>query len=57
VVQALGIQFLFMTGALALALAWQGAFHLDNTAGALAALAPAMAGVWLGQTIRHSLIA
>jgi hypothetical protein len=32
-----------MTGALALALAWQGAFHLDNTAGALAALAPTMA--------------
>lgn len=54
-VQALGIQFLFMTGALALALAWQGAFHLGNTIAALAALAPTMAGVWLGQKIRHSL--
>ena len=54
-VQALGIQFLFMIGALILALAWQGAFHVGNMVGGVLALAPTMAGVWLGQKIRHAL--
>jgi uncharacterized protein len=54
-VQALGIQFLFIIGALTLALAWQGAVHLSNAIGGVVALAPTMAGVWLGQKIRHAL--
>ncbi len=54
-VQALGIQFLFIIGALTLALAWQGAFTLGNTVGGLAAIAPTMVGVWLGQKIRYAL--
>lgn len=54
-VQALGIQFLFIIGALTVALAWQGAFTLGNAIGGLAAIAPTMAGVWLGQKIRHTL--
>lgn len=54
-VQALGIQFLFIIGALTLALAWQGAFTLGNSIGGIVAIAPTMAGVWLGQKIRHAL--
>lgn len=54
-VQALGIQFLFITSALTLALAWQGAFTLGNSIGGLAAIAPTMAGVWIGQKVRHTL--
>jgi uncharacterized membrane protein YfcA len=56
-VQALGILFVFILGALALALAWQGAFHLTNVIGGVAALAPTMLGVWLGQKGRHALSA
>lgn len=54
-VQALGILFLFMIGAITLALAWQGGFHLANTASGIAAIAPTMAGVWLGQKVREVL--
>lgn len=54
-VQALGIEFLFITGALTLALAWQGAFHLGNAIGGVLALVPTLAGVWAGQKIRHAL--
>jgi uncharacterized membrane protein YfcA len=53
-VQALGIMFLFMIGALTLALVWQGAFHFDTTVSGVAAIVPTMAGVWLGQKGRHA---
>ena len=43
-VQALGIMFLFIIGMLAVVLAWQGAYHLANLAGSVAAIAPTMAG-------------
>jgi uncharacterized membrane protein YfcA len=56
-VQALGIIFLFIIGALALALAVQGAFDLGNLAGAILALIPTFAGVWLGQKARHAVSA
>jgi uncharacterized membrane protein YfcA len=56
-VQALGILFVFILGALTVALAWQGAFHLTNTIGGVAALAPTMLGVWLGQKGRRALSA
>jgi uncharacterized protein len=53
-VQALGIMFLFIIGALTVALAIQGAFTPANTAGGLAAIAPTFLGVWLGQKARHA---
>jgi uncharacterized membrane protein YfcA len=53
-VQALGVMFLFIIGALTLALVWQGAFHLETTASGIAALAPTMIGVWLGQKGREA---
>ncbi|MBV8191238.1 MAG: sulfite exporter TauE/SafE family protein [Alphaproteobacteria bacterium] len=51
-VQALGIMFMLIIGALTLALVLQGAFDLGNTVGALAAIVPTFAGVWLGQRAR-----
>lgn len=54
-VQALGIMFLFITGMLAISLALHGAFHLTNSVGSVAALAPALLGVWLGQKARRRL--
>lgn len=54
-VQALGIMFLFITGMLAVSLALHGAYHLTNSLGSLAAIAPTMAGVWLGQRARRRL--
>jgi uncharacterized membrane protein YfcA len=56
-VQALGIMFIFIMGALTTALAIQGAFTLTNLLGGIAALAPAFAGVWLGQKARHAVSA
>ncbi len=53
-VQALGIMFLFIIGALTVALALQGAFHVGNLAGAIAAIVPTFAGVWIGQKARHA---
>ncbi len=53
-VQALGIMFIFIMGALTTALAIQGAFTLVNLLGGIAALAPAFAGVWLGQKARRA---
>jgi uncharacterized protein len=52
-VQALGVMFLFIIGALTLALAWQGAFHMATTTSGIAALVPTMFGMWLGQKARH----
>ena len=53
-VQALGIMFLFIIGALTLALAFQGAFHSTNLIGAIAAIVPTFLGVWIGQKTRHA---
>jgi uncharacterized membrane protein YfcA len=54
-VQALGIMFLFITGMLAVSLALHGAYHLTNSIAGVAAVAPTMAGVWLGQHARRRL--
>ncbi len=56
-VQALGIMFLFIIGMLAAVLAWQGAYHVTNLASSIAAIAPTMVGVWLGQHARRRLSA
>jgi uncharacterized membrane protein YfcA len=53
-VQALGIMFLFIIGALTVALAVQGAFDLTNLLGAIAAIVPTFLGVWLGQKARRA---
>ena len=54
-VQALGIMFVFITGMLAVSLALHGAYHLTNSLGSIAAIAPTMVGVWLGQRARRRL--
>ena len=54
-VQALGIMFLFITGMLAVSLAIHGAYHLTNSVAGVAAVAPTMLGVWLGQHARRRL--
>ncbi len=54
-VQALGIMFLFITGMIAVSLGLHGAYHLTNSVGSIAAIAPTMAGVWLGQRARRRL--
>jgi uncharacterized membrane protein YfcA len=56
-VQALGIMYLFITGMLAVSLALHGAYHLTNSVAGIAALAPTMIGVWLGQHARRRLSA
>jgi uncharacterized membrane protein YfcA len=56
-VQALGIMFIFIMAALTAALAIQGAFTPANLLGGVAAIVPAFAGVWLGQTARHAVSA
>ena len=52
-VQALGIMFLFIIGALMVALALQGSFTPVNLAGGIGAIAPTFLGVWLGQKARR----
>jgi uncharacterized membrane protein YfcA len=56
-VQALGIMFVFIMGALTAALAIQGAFTTTNLLGGVAAIAPTFLGVWLGQKARHAVSA
>ena len=56
-VQALGIMFLFITGALTMALALQGAFTPLNLLGGVGAIAPPFLGVWLGQKARYAVSA
>lgn len=56
-VQALGIMFIFIMGALTAALAIQGAFTPTNLLGGVAAIAPTFLGVWLGQKARHAVSA
>ena len=53
-VQALGIMFLFIIGALTIALALQGAFGPVNLLAGFGAIAPTFLGVWLGQKARHA---
>lgn len=52
-VQALGLSFTVSTVALAGALAWHGAFRIDNLALSALAIVPALAGMWTGQIIRN----
>jgi uncharacterized protein len=56
-VQALGIMFLFIIGALTLALALQGAFDATNLLGAILAIVPTFAGLWIGQKARQAVSA
>ncbi|MFO1160196.1 MAG: sulfite exporter TauE/SafE family protein [Reyranellaceae bacterium] len=53
-VQALGVMFIFIMGALTLALAIQGAFDTTNLIGAIVVIAPTMLGVWIGQKTRDA---
>ncbi|MDR3481897.1 MAG: sulfite exporter TauE/SafE family protein [Burkholderiaceae bacterium] len=52
-IQALGLSFTVSTIALALGLARGDALRLDNLAASMAAVAPALLGMWLGQRIRR----
>jgi hypothetical protein len=52
-VQGLGIMFLFITGMLGVSVGLHGAFHLANGIGSLAAIAPTLLGVWIGQNARR----
>jgi uncharacterized membrane protein YfcA len=52
-IQALGLSFTISTVALAGALAWHGAFRIDNLALSALAIVPALAGMWAGQIIRN----
>ncbi len=54
-VQALGIAFMVSTAALALGLGRAGLFGVDEAAHSLVALLPALAGMWLGQSVRAKL--
>jgi uncharacterized membrane protein YfcA len=51
-IQGLGLSFTISTLALAVGLTWRGAFQLDDLAMSSLAIAPAMAGMWLGQAVR-----
>lgn len=53
-IQALGILFVFLTGALAAALVQQNIFDTANTIGGVAAIVPTFLGVWIGQKARHA---
>ena len=53
-VQALGILFVFITVALAVALAGQGVFDTANLTGGVAANVPVFIGIWLGQKLRNA---
>lgn len=53
-IQGLGILFLFIMTALAVALVRQDVFNTTNTIGGVAALIPTFIGVWIGQKVRHA---
>jgi len=53
-IQGLGILFLFIMTALAVALVRQDIYNTTNTIGGVAALLPTFIGVWIGQKVRHS---
>jgi uncharacterized membrane protein YfcA len=52
-VQGLGIMFVFIMSALAVALIHQNIFTITNTVGSVAALVPTFLGVWIGQKLRR----
>ncbi|KFG67284.1 sulfite exporter TauE/SafE family protein [Microvirga sp. BSC39] len=52
-IQALGLSFTVSTIALAVGLGWRGAFQLDGLVLSSLAIAPALAGMWLGQLVRR----
>lgn len=52
-VQALGLSFTVSTIALAAGLLWRGAFASGSLGLSLAAVVPALAGMWIGQRLRH----
>ncbi|MDP9835584.1 putative membrane protein YfcA [Neorhizobium huautlense] len=52
-VQALGLSFTVSTIALSLGLAAHGSIGFGNLALSAAAIAPALAGMWTGQVLRH----
>ena len=56
-IQALGLSFTISTMALAVGLASGGAFHLGNFALSALAIAPALLGMWFGQSIRQRISA
>ena len=53
-IQGLGILFLFIMTALAVALVRQDIYNTTNAIGGVAALLPTFIGVWIGQKVRHS---
>ena len=53
-VQALGFSFTVSTVALAIGLAIQGTFHLDEMTLSALAVVPALIGMWAGQYIRRA---
>ncbi|WP_239024239.1 sulfite exporter TauE/SafE family protein [Ramlibacter humi] len=53
--QAMGLCFTTSTVALAAALAWQGHLDLRASTGSLVMVAPALAGMWLGQALRDAM--
>ena len=53
-IQGLGILFLFIIGALTLALVQQNVFDTANAIGGVAAIVPTFLGVWVGQKVRHA---
>jgi uncharacterized protein len=52
-VQGMGIMFVVIMGALAVALVQQNVLTTANAVGSVAALAPTFLGVWLGQKLRY----
>jgi uncharacterized protein len=54
-IQALGLSFTVSTIALGIGLYAHGQFQLAAATTSLAAVAPAVAGMWLGQRLRHAL--
>ncbi|NGN39852.1 sulfite exporter TauE/SafE family protein [Mesorhizobium sp. CGMCC 1.15528] len=51
-IQALGLSFTVSTIALAASLTWHGAFQLGNVSMSALAVAPTLAGMWVGQVVR-----
>lgn len=54
-IQALGLTFTVSSAALALALAWNGHFQLHAAGTSVLAVVPTLAGMLIGQNLRHKL--
>ena len=52
-IQALGLSFTVSTIALAIGLAGGGALHVESTITSALAVAPSLAGMWVGQKVRQ----